>query len=112
MSENTTEELAEDSDADSENQNLTARVLVHVFVLGVLAVVAGAITSTPSNPGSMLPLDGLFDMVLWIGFAVYTLISSLGVICWRSWDALLGTHVAAGVLSLPAAGFLIALFAG
>jgi len=107
MSENTTEELAGDS--DSENQDSTARILVQAFVLGALAVVAMALSSTPSDPGTMLPLDGLFDKVVWLGFAVYALISSLGIICWRSWGAFVGVHVAAGVLAIPAAGFLITL---
>lgn len=106
MSENITEEP--DSDSDSENQDRTARIRLHVFVLGALAVVAMDLSSTPSH-GSMLPLDGLFDTVVWLGFAVYALISSLGIICWRSWGALVGMHVAAGVLAIPAAGFLITL---
>ncbi|MFE8596929.1 hypothetical protein [Archangium violaceum] len=105
MSENTTEELAE----DSENQDSTARILVHAFVLGALAVVAMALSSTPSDPGTMLPMDGLFDTVVWLAFAVYALISSIGIICWRSWGAFVGVHVAAGVLAIPAAGFLSAL---
>ncbi|OJH36263.1 hypothetical protein [Cystobacter ferrugineus] len=61
----------------------------------------------------MLPLDGLFDRVVWLGFAAYALLSSLGLICWSSsWGAFVGVHVAAGVLALPAAGFLLTLLWG
>jgi hypothetical protein len=107
MSENTPEEPAEDSDfdsdSDSENQDSMSRVLVHAFVLGALAVVVAAIASTPSDPGSFLPLDGLLGRALWIMLGVYAVISSIGVICWnRSWGTLFGTHVAAAVLAYPA----------
>ncbi len=102
MSENLTEEPAEDSDSDSENPDSTARILVHAFVLGAIAVVVAAIAATPSDPGSFLPLDGLFGMALWIMFAVYSAISSLGIIFSNSWAAFVGVHVAAGVLAYPA----------
>ncbi|QRN99135.1 hypothetical protein JRI60_09000 [Archangium violaceum] len=110
MSENITGEPAGGS--DSENQDPTARVLVHVFVLGALAVVAEAFSNIPTSPGTMLPLGGLVGKVLWLMFAVYTVISSIGVICWNNWCALFGMHVAAGVLSYPAAIFLLFLLWG
>jgi hypothetical protein len=110
MSENITGESAGDS--DSENQDPTARVLVHVFVLGLLAVVAEAFSNIPSSPGTMLPLGGLVGKVMWLMFTVYTVISSLGVICWNNWGTLFGMHVAAGVLAYPAAMFLLLLLWG
>ena len=110
MSENITEEPAGDS--DSENQDSTARILVHAFVLGALAVVALAISGARSDPGSMLPMHGLLGTLAWLSLAVYAVISSLGVLCWNSWGALLGMHLVAGVLSVPVAGQLFLLLAG
>lgn len=107
MRENTPEEMSEDS--DSENEDSTGRILVHVFVLGALAVVAMVLSRTHSDPGTMLPLDGLFSKVVWLGFAAHALLSSLGLLFWRGWGGLVGVHVVAGVLALPAAGFLITL---
>ena len=110
MSENITGEPAGDS--DSENQDSTARILVHALVLGVLAVVAAAFSDLRSDPGSMLPLNGLVSTLAWLSLAVYAVISSLGVICWNSWGALFCMHLAAGVLAVPAAGSLFLLVWG
>ncbi|AKJ05588.1 Hypothetical protein AA314_07214 [Archangium gephyra] len=85
---------------------------MHAFVLGAIAVVVAAITATPSDPGSFLPLDGLFDTVLWIMFAAYSAISSLGIIVTNSWTAFVGVHVVAGVLAYPASIPVLMLLGG
>ncbi|MFY0530143.1 hypothetical protein ACN28I_45590 [Archangium gephyra] len=101
----------EESDEDSENQHRMLAIVVHLLLLGVVAVVAAstAVGLSRGSASSMLPMSDASFGMLGLSFAVYAVISSLGVICWRSVTAVFGMHVAAVVLSVPAVILLLLL---
>ncbi|WPB80579.1 hypothetical protein KYC5002_15725 [Archangium violaceum] len=109
MSENTTKELAGDSDSNSENQDAKQRVLVHRVLWAVvlmLAVIASF--SLRSSGGATIDLNGVALALMWCSVAAYMGISSRGLRR-ESMSGLLKMHGLALVLAVPAGLVLIFL---
>ncbi|KFA92374.1 hypothetical protein [Archangium violaceum] len=109
MSENTTKELAGDSDSHSENQDSKQRVLVHRVLWAVvlmLAVIASF--SLRSSGGATIDLNGVALALMWCCVAAYLGLSSRGLRS-ESMSSLLKTHGLALVLAVPAGVVLIFL---
>lgn len=101
----------EESGDDSESQDRTIPILVHLLLLFGVAVVA-AFTADVISQGfehTMDPMGDVSLVVLGLTFAAYTVISSLGVIRWRSLTAVFGMHGAAMVISVPGGILLLLL---
>ena len=109
MSENTTKELAVDSDSNSENEDPKQRVLVHRVLWAVvlmLAVIASF--SLRSSGGATIDLNGVALALMWCSVAAYMGISSRGLRR-ESMSGLLKMHGLALVLAVPAGLVLIFL---
>jgi hypothetical protein len=102
-----------DPASDPENQDPSVRFVVHVVLLGVVAVLVGAVSTELAKPSpqSWVEMGGAFSALLWFSFAAYAVISSLGVIAYKGVAAVFGWHVGALMVALPAGGFLMFLTA-
>lgn len=111
MHEHTPSEEAPEPAEDSEPTDPTGAILLHVFLVGLVLVPTGALAHAFSRPayGATLDLNPLGVIVMWLGFAVYVVSSTVGtILSWRRIGFVIGIHVGALVLALP--GGLALLF--
>ncbi|MCY1076480.1 hypothetical protein [Archangium lansingense] len=98
-------------DSDSEEQDPRRHIVIHVGLLGLVAILAGAasVPMSRSSPGATISLNGLLFVLIWVSYAVYAVSSSLGIRRRRSLIDILGVHGAALVLSVPVGIVLMVL---
>lgn len=112
MHEHTPSEETPEPTGESEAADSTGAILLHVFLVGAVLVVARALASFMGQPDN----DSTFDLsttaviVVWLSFAVYTVLSTVGaILSWRRIWLVMGIHVGALVLALPGGIALLAL---